>query len=187
MYLAIKQFIREHRLEIIMGLLTALFIANIPTIAHASGNNIIKDELIKPNPITFVERLSKPKIKKQSILTKIVVKPVRKAVVKPQPVRKGSRAPVGWFEPGQCTHFVWSKRFVPQWNDASDWLWQARRDGWTVSRTPVAGAIAWKPGHVALVNSVSGGSISLSEANYDYNGSVRTITIPASDYPFYLY
>lgn len=104
----------------------------------------------------------------------------------PKATRTGSTAHSGWYPAGQCTHYVASRRPVGQWNNATQWKYQAIADGYTHSYTPVAGAIAWKPGHVAYVESVSGNMVTISEANYDYRGSVRTITIPASSYS-YLY
>lgn len=100
-------------------------------------------------------------------------------------VSKG-KAPAGWFPRGQCTHHVWTKTFVPKWNNATDWKWQAQRDGWNVSKTPTAGSIAWRVGHVGYVVAVDGSKVKISEANYDYRGSVRTIWVSKSAYPYYL-
>jgi len=96
-------------------------------------------------------------------------------------------APSGWFSPTQCTGHVASKRPVGQWNNASDWLWQAKRDGWSTGLTPQAGAIAWKYGHVALTIAVEGKMMLVSEANYDYRGSVREIWVPVSSYTAFIY
>lgn len=100
-------------------------------------------------------------------------------------VSKG-RAPAGWFPRGQCTHHVWTKTFVPKWNNATDWKWQAQRDGWNVSKTPTAGSIAWRVGHVAYVVAVDGSKVKISEANYNGRGSVRVIWVDKSAYSFYL-
>lgn len=91
---------------------------------------------------------------------------------------------VNWYPKGQCTWYVATRRPVGAWNNATDWKWQAIRDGYTHSTTPVAGAIAWKPGHVAFVESVNDDMVTISESNYDYRGSIRTITIPASSYSY---
>lgn len=96
-------------------------------------------------------------------------------------------APTGWFPVGQCTWWVWTKRPVGLWNNASSWYWQAQRDGWATGTTPRAGAIAWRSGHVAYVVSVSGNEMVVSEANYDRAGSIRTITVPVSDYTAFIY
>jgi len=61
---------------------------------------------------------------------------------------------------GWCTWYVASRIAVPSnWGNANTWAIYAARSGWTVSSTPVAGAIAqtsagWA-GHVAIVEAVS--------------------------------
>lgn len=100
---------------------------------------------------------------------------------------QGATASNGWYAKGQCTWWVASKRPVGQWNNASDWLWQAKRDGYATGSQPRPGAIAWRSGHVAYVESVSGSQMTISEANYDYRGSVRTITVPISSYSAFIY
>lgn len=96
---------------------------------------------------------------------------------------KGS-APAGWYPVGQCTHYVWSRRAVPGWGNASEWLGQARSAGYATGSTPRAGAIGWEPGHVVYIERVSGSRVLISEANYDYKGSVRTIWVSASKYTY---
>lgn len=96
-------------------------------------------------------------------------------------------APAGWFPKGQCTWLVWTKRPVGRWNDSSDWLWQAKRDGWATGSAPRAGAIAWRSGHVAYIQSVTGTTMVVSEANYDRKGSVRTIEVPVASYSAFIY
>jgi surface antigen len=78
-------------------------------------------------------------------------------------------------------------RPVEEWGDASQWLTNAKRDGYATGSTPVAGAVAWRWGHVAYVLSVSGSNMTIKEANYDYRGSVRTITVPVSSYSAFIY
>lgn len=91
------------------------------------------------------------------------------------------------YELGQCTGWVASHRYVPAgWGDATNWRQGAINAGWTVSNTPVVGAIAWRYGHVAYVIGVSGNTVTISEQNYDYHSSIRQITIPVTDYA-YLY
>lgn len=94
-------------------------------------------------------------------------------------------APNGWYKKGQCTWYVSTKRQVGQWNDATDWLWQAKRDGYATGSTPQVGAIAWQYGHVSYVEAVnSNGTITISEANYDYKGSIRTINVDPAKYTY---
>lgn len=100
--------------------------------------------------------------------------------------RSGKSTP-GWYYAGQCTAWVANKRFVPDgWGNASDWKWHAQAEGWTVSSVPVAGAIGWTYGHVVYIESVNGDTVTISEQNWDFNGSIRTVTKPVSTYT-YLY
>ncbi len=114
-------------------------------------------------------------------------KPVHVTVSRENTPRTSGRAPQGHFKAGQCTWLVWTKTFVPAWNDASDWKWQAERDGWIVSNTPIAGSIAWRYGHVAYVESVSVNTMIISEANYDNRGSIRTIEVSIKSYNKFIY
>jgi len=103
-----------------------------------------------------------------------------------KPIIKGSTGLNG-YEAGQCTAWVASKRYVPNgWGNATDWKANAISAGWTVSNTPVAGAIAWRAGHVAYVESVGNGVVTISEQNYDWNSGIRTITIDVNKY-LYIY
>lgn len=102
------------------------------------------------------------------------------------PQRAVNRAPAGWYPKGQCTWYIWTKRDVPGWNNASEWKWQAKRDGWTVSNTPVVGAIAWEPGHVAYVEKVSKTTVTVSEMNVKGLGVVSYRTVPYREFS-YLY
>lgn len=90
----------------------------------------------------------------------------------------------GYFE-GQCTTWVASQRYVPGgWGDASSWKASAISAGWTVSNTPVNGAIAWRWGHVAYVIEARGDTVLISEQNYDWNSGIRTIEVPTSSYEY---
>jgi len=118
-----------------------------------------------------------------------------KPVQIPQPARNTAPAAPktatrnnGWrFPIGQCTWWVATKRQVGNWNNATDWLWQAKRDGYATGSQPRPGAIAWRVGHVAYVQSVSGSTMTVSEANYDRRGSIRTITVPTNSYSSFIY
>ena len=137
---------------------------------------LTKEELKKiKRPIKHIEL---PRIQK---LTELKQKPIPKPKVVQRAVK---RAPVGWYPKYQCTWWVWTKRPVPSWNNASDWLWQAKRDGWTISKTPIAGAIGWTPGHVVFIEAVNDNSVTISEANYDSNGSIRRIDKPSHSYTY---
>jgi surface antigen len=87
---------------------------------------------------------------------------------------------------GQCTWYAWLKRQDLPWfsgeaGNARNWYASAQKHGIATGTTAVAGAIVvFQPGqdgagyygHVAYVESVSGGSITISEANYA-GGHVR--------------
>jgi peptidoglycan hydrolase CwlO-like protein len=82
---------------------------------------------------------------------------------------------------GQCTYYVATRRCVPWFGNASEWLSHAAAFGYPVGRTPRTGAIAvWRPGqggasragHVGYVEAVGptdgvpAGSFKVSEMNW---------------------
>lgn len=87
--------------------------------------------------------------------------------------------PYGW-----CTYYVATRRYVPaHWGDAKSWLSSAQRAGYSTGRDPVPGAIVVTGesyyGHVAYVESVSGGSITISEMNVRGWGVKSSRVLPA--------
>lgn len=90
--------------------------------------------------------------------------------------------PWGW-----CTWYVASRRYVPWSGDAHDWYGNAQAYGRPVGRTPVVGAVmvTWESGwgHVAYVESVNGGTFTVSEMNYSGWGQVSSRTITTSEVP----
>ena len=89
---------------------------------------------------------------------------------------------------GQCTQWAWYNRkdLPSNLGNANAWARNAAAAGFTVNRTPSAGAIfqttsGWY-GHVGYVEAVnSDGSITVSEMNYNYRSYlVIRATIPAS-------
>ena len=103
----------------------------------------------------------------------------------PRGAVRGSQAPSGWYPYGQCTYLVWSERPVGQWNNASQWLAQAQRDGWATGSTPQVGAIAWEPNHVSLVVAVNDdGTIRVKEMNYVGLGVISYRTAPATQFKY---
>ena len=79
---------------------------------------------------------------------------------------KGNRFPYGY-----CTWYVAQKRYIPWRGNAGAWLYNAKALGYKTGRTPAVGAIVVTTenrfyGHVALVEKVSGGTITVSEMNY---------------------
>jgi N-acetylmuramoyl-L-alanine amidase len=91
---------------------------------------------------------------------------------------------------GYCTYYVASRRSVPSnWGNANAWYYNAQASGFSVGSTPVPGAIAWTGagyfGHVAYVEGVSGGMVTVSEMNYNGNWDrVTTRTVPAYNFKY---
>ncbi|MFH0969737.1 MAG: LysM peptidoglycan-binding domain-containing protein [Patescibacteria group bacterium] len=88
------------------------------------------------------------------------------------------------FPYGYCTWYVSQKRYVPWGGNAGTWLYHAKSAGYQTGRTPRVGAImisseSWW-GHVAIVESVSGGSFTISEMNYKGWGKVNRRTVSTS-------
>lgn len=144
-----------------------------------ANRHIDNPDLILPS-----ERLKIPHKKDKLKCAKIkTLLPISR--VKPPTSTGGfSVAPSGWYPVGQCTWYVWTRRPVGMWGNASDWLANAQRDGVATGSVPRAGAVGWTSGHVVYVESVHGNTVTISEANYDYAGSIRTIDMPASNYQY---
>ncbi len=73
---------------------------------------------------------------------------------------------------GYCTWYVANRRAVPSnWGNASSWLYSAQAAGYAVGTAPRPGAVAWEYGnHVAFVESVGNGTVTISEMNFWGNG-----------------
>lgn len=74
------------------------------------------------------------------------------------------------FPYGYCTWYVAQRRYVPWGGNAGTWLYHAKAAGYATGRTPRVGAImvsseSWY-GHVAIVEKVSGSTMTVSEMNY---------------------
>lgn len=83
------------------------------------------------------------------------------------------------FPYGYCTWYVAQKRYVPWGGNAGTWLYHARAMGYKTGKSPQKGAIVVTTddsyyGHVAVVEKVSNGSITVSEMNYNAWGKVNT-------------
>jgi len=91
---------------------------------------------------------------------------------------------------GYCTYYVATRRNIPaNWGNANQWYYNAQASGFKVGSSPIPGAIAWSGagyyGHVAYVESVSGGMVTVSEMNYNGNWDrVTTRTVPASSFRY---
>ena len=89
------------------------------------------------------------------------------------------------YEYPSCTGYVASRRYVPPGlGNATNWMANAQARGMATGSTPRAGAIGWRPGHVVFVESVQGNTVTISENNYDFAGSTRTITVQSSTYKY---
>ncbi|MDP2838276.1 MAG: LysM peptidoglycan-binding domain-containing protein [Candidatus Moranbacteria bacterium] len=89
------------------------------------------------------------------------------------------------FPYGYCTWYVAQKRYVPWNGNAGTWLYKAKALGYKTGRTPAVGSIVVTTenrfyGHVALVEKVSGGMITVSEMNYVGWGKKNSRTLSGS-------
>lgn len=93
------------------------------------------------------------------------------------------------YTPGNCTALVASMIQVPSdWGNARNWAYNARAQGWTVSDTPVVGAIAQTTvgyyGHVAIVKQIDGGFVYVIEENYQGLGVISYRWAPSSGFSY---
>ncbi len=89
------------------------------------------------------------------------------------------------FPYGYCTWYVASKRYVPWGGNAGTWLYNAKAQGYRTGKSPAPGSIIVTTenryyGHVAIVEKVSGGTITVSEMNYAGWGKVSRRTLSTS-------
>ncbi len=97
------------------------------------------------------------------------------------------------FPYGYCTWYVAQKRYVPWGGNAGTWLYHAKIRGYKTGKTPRKGAImvsseSWW-GHVAIVEKVGKGTITVSEMNYKGWAKVsrRTISTKSRAIKGYIY
>lgn len=88
------------------------------------------------------------------------------------------------FPYGYCTWYVAQRKYVPWGGNAGTWLYHAKSAGYATGRTPRVGSImvsseSWW-GHVAIVERISGGMITVSEMNYAGWAKKSTRTLSAS-------
>ncbi len=162
-----------------------LKIATIKTVNNLTSDNIKPNQVLKLPP----GDISPTTIKQAAAKLKKVAGTNTKKTIKRKPGSSVNGYPWGW-----CTYYVASRRYVPGgWGNASSWLSSAQRSGYATGNTPQAGAIivtseSWL-GHVAYVESVSGGSITISEMNARGWGitSSRTLSIGDGKIRGYIY
>ena len=89
---------------------------------------------------------------------------------------------------GQCTWYVKERRgdLPNMLGNGGQWAANAAARGYSTGYTPVAGAVAEQPGHVAYVESVNAdGTINLSEMNYAGGVGVgHHRTVPAKGFTY---
>lgn len=88
---------------------------------------------------------------------------------------------------GQCTWYVKNMRpdLPNNLGNGGSWVANAAAQGLPTGSAPRVGAVAEEPGHVAYVEAVSGGMISISEMNYAGGvGQVHRRTVPAANYRY---
>lgn len=99
---------------------------------------------------------------------------------------------------GNCTAYVFDRRLElgrpvgAMWGNAGAWATNARAAGYTVSRTPAAGAVIQDSGHVAIVEAVlPNGDLQLTEMNARVSGGGFNIVsgriLPAGQVGQYYY
>ncbi|MDN3354096.1 CHAP domain-containing protein [Actinomadura sp. DC4] len=72
--------------------------------------------------------------------------------------------------------------------DATQWRQRALAENVPVDTTPAIGAVAWwSSGHVAWVEAVSGGNVTVEEYNYSYTGRYSERTVSAGSPTAYLH
>lgn len=105
--------------------------------------------------------------------------------VQPSGARVGGPNAYDW---GQCTWYVKNMRpdIGGYWGNAGySWIAEAQAAGFATGSAPRAGAVAVEAGHVAYVQSVSGGNVSISEMNYAGGvGQVHYRTVPANEFEY---
>ncbi|MFZ1301348.1 MAG: LysM peptidoglycan-binding domain-containing protein [Candidatus Microsaccharimonas sp.] len=112
-------------------------------------------------------------------------------------IKKGTPN-LGRYAYGNCTAYAFDRRLElgrpvgAMWGNAGSWATNARNAGYTVNRTPAAGAVIQDAGHVAIVEVVlANGDLQLSEMNARVSGGGYNIVsgriLPASQVGQYYY
>ena len=105
---------------------------------------------------------------------------------------------LGRYAYGNCTAYAFDRRLElgrpigAMWGNAGSWATNARNAGYTVNRTPAAGAVIQDYGHVGIVEHVlPNGDLELSEMNARVSGGGFNIVsgriLPASQVGQYYY
>lgn len=131
-------------------------------------------------PLVAETNVTKTEVPKKISLAKktITTNTIAKTAVK---VSTGAH----YFPYGYCTYYVSQRRTIPWSGNAIAWLSGARAFGYSTGNVPQVGAIVvtsegGRTGHVAMVDSVNGDQITLTEMNYNGFGVISSRTISAS-------
>lgn len=102
-------------------------------------------------------------------------------------------APIGTiagnlYDAGQCVWYVKNLRAdIPNnWGNASDWLYNARAQGWETGSVPRVGAVGQEGNHVVLITAVNpDGTVTTTEMNeYYIPFQITSRTVPASFFTY---
>lgn len=176
-------------------LLATYFIGEVPINSENYKRYDKPTEIHTPAHIEELTEIVKAKIEPLQASTLQEIEPVEQvAVPEPKPAQTSSTsvrggAPAGYFQYGWCTYGAWSLApWVGAWGDAKMWDDNARRDGHTVSRTPIAGSVfvdnSGYYGHVGVVLYTSGTNVVVKDMNFVGFGKWSTRTVPASSYVY---
>jgi surface antigen len=105
------------------------------------------------------------------------------------PVRGAVNSSGNGYEYHQCTWHAKNMRpdLPNNLGNAYSWVANAAAQGFATGSVPRAGAVGQQGNHVVYIERVnSDGTVYLSERNWDYNGSFRYRTAPASNF-IYIY
>jgi LysM repeat protein len=171
--------------------LTSIAATNKTTVSRLWSKNTV---LAHPDTIKPDEQLTIPPADEQLVERPLPTPPPLPPAA-PGPERASQPAAVlglvagNTYYWGQCVWHVKNLRpEIPNtWGNATDWLANARRDGWATGSEPVVGAVAWARtyGHVALVRAVyDNGTLLVEEMNYVGVGRMSTRVAPNSEWLF---
>lgn len=149
----------------------------------ANGQLKSGDEIIIPDGRKEVERTTLPNIERRQYATS--GDSGLATDISGKSVFDGKAGGGHKFPYGYCTWYVAQKRFVPWGGNAGTWLYNAKAQGYSTGKAPRKGAIVVTTesayyGHVAIVESVGNGTITVSEMNYVAWGKVNKRTLSTS-------
>jgi len=159
---------------------------NVKTSSIKFANNITNVDLIQPGvTIKIPPEGWEPSAKEIAAKNKTAAKTASTGT-KGITIRGGSGSKYNGYPYGYCTYYAATRRAIPSsWGNAGQWINSAKRAGFSTGGQPVPGAIvvtreSWW-GHVAYVESVSGGSFTVSEMNYNGWGVINSRTMSVND------